>query len=313
MSGSKTMSNSKKMINFMGVRKVLGVMSICLVIASIILLATRGLNLGLDFTGGTNVVVESPADIDIAGARDTLEQAGFEDAVVQQYGSSRDLSIRVPPQDGIEADQVGQRVFQSLAGGIDGLQLKQVEFVGPQVGDELRDQSGLALLMALGLMLVYVWFRFTNKFGIATVAALLHDVIIVLGLFSLLRWPFDLTVLAAVLALIGYSLNDSIVVADRIRENFRNTRETDPHLIVNGAINETLTRTINTSFTTMLVLVALFFFGGEVMRAFSEALLVGIFVGTYSSIYVVANLLFTLGVSKDDFLIPEKEEIDEMP
>lgn len=313
MSGSKTMSNSKKMINFMGVRKVLGVMSICLVIASIILLATRGLNLGLDFTGGTNVVVESPADIDIAGARDTLEQAGFEDAVVQQYGSSRDLSIRVPPQDGIEADQVGQRVFQSLAGSIDGLQLKQVEFVGPQVGDELRDQSGLALLMALGLMLVYVWFRFTNKFGIATVAALLHDVIIVLGLFSLLRWPFDLTVLAAVLALIGYSLNDSIVVADRIRENFRNTRETDPHVIVNGAINETLTRTINTSFTTMLVLIALFFFGGEVMRAFSEALLVGIFVGTYSSIYVVANLLFTLGVSKEDFLIPEKEEIDEMP
>ncbi|MBM7332496.1 MAG: protein translocase subunit SecF [Alcanivorax sp.] len=307
------MSNSKKMINFMGVRKVLGVMSICLVIASIILLATRGLNLGLDFTGGTNVVVESPADIDIAGARDTLEQAGFEDAVVQQYGSSRDLSIRVPPQDGIEADQVGQRVFQSLAGSIDGLQLKQVEFVGPQVGDELRDQSGLALLMALGLMLVYVWFRFTNKFGIATVAALLHDVIIVLGLFSLLRWPFDLTVLAAVLALIGYSLNDSIVVADRIRENFRNTRETDPHVIVNGAINETLTRTINTSFTTMLVLIALFFFGGEVMRAFSEALLVGIFVGTYSSIYVVANLLFTLGVSKEDFLIPEKEEIDEMP
>tara|TARA_A100001391_G_scaffold203812_2_gene197198 strand:+ start:13687 stop:14610 length:924 start_codon:yes stop_codon:yes gene_type:complete len=307
------MSGSKKMINFMGARKVLGTMSICLVIGSIILLATRGLNLGLDFTGGTNVVVESSTDIDIAKARQTLEQAGFEDAVVQQYGSSRDLSIRVPPQEGIEADQVGQRVFQTLEGKVGELQLKQVEFVGPQVGDELRDQSGLALLMALGLMLVYVWFRFTNKFGIATVAALLHDVIIVLGLFSLLRWPFDLTVLAAVLALIGYSLNDSIVVADRIRENFRNTRETDPHVIVNGAINETLTRTINTSFTTMLVLVALFFFGGEVMRAFSEALLVGIFVGTYSSIYVVANLLFTLGVSKEDFLIPEKEEIDEMP
>ncbi|TMW10636.1 protein translocase subunit SecF [Alloalcanivorax gelatiniphagus] len=307
------MSGSKKMINFMGARKVLGIMSICLVIGSIILLATRGLNLGLDFTGGTNVVVESSTDIDIAKARQTLEQAGFEDAVVQQYGSSRDLSIRVPPQEGIEADQVGQRVFQTLEGKVGELQLKQVEFVGPQVGDELRDQSGLALLMALGLMLVYVWFRFTNKFGIATVAALLHDVIIVLGLFSLLRWPFDLTVLAAVLALIGYSLNDSIVVADRIRENFRNTRETDPHVIVNGAINETLTRTINTSFTTMLVLVALFFFGGEVMRAFSEALLVGIFVGTYSSIYVVANLLFTLGVSKEDFLIPEKEEIDEMP
>ncbi|MBF5055714.1 preprotein translocase subunit SecF [Alcanivorax sp. 521-1] len=297
----------------MGIRKVLGTLSICLVVASIVLLATRGLNLGLDFTGGTTVVVEAPADIDIAQVRQDLEEAGFSDAVVQQYGSARDISVRVAPQEGVEADQVGQNVYQTLSAGIDDLQLKQVEFVGPQVGDELRDQSGLAMLMALGLMLVYVWFRFSNKFGIATVAALLHDVIIVLGLFSLVRWPFDLTVLAAVLALIGYSLNDSIVVADRIRENFRNTRETDPHVIVNGAISETLSRTINTSFTTILVLVALFFFGGEVMRAFSEALLVGIFVGTYSSIYVVANLLFTLGVSKEDFLIPEKEEIDEMP
>ena len=307
------MPTPTKTINFMGIRKVLSTLSICLVVASIILLATRGLNLGLDFTGGTTVVVEAPADIDIAQVRQDLEEAGFSDAVVQQYGSARDISVRVAPQEGMEADQVGQNVYQTLSGGIDDLQLKQVEFVGPQVGDELRDQSGLAMLMALGLMLVYVWFRFSNKFGIATVAALLHDVIIVLGLFSLVRWPFDLTVLAAVLALIGYSLNDSIVVADRIRENFRNTRETDPHVIVNGAISETLSRTINTSFTTILVLVALFFFGGEVMRAFSEALLVGIFVGTYSSIYVVANLLFTLGVSKEDFLIPEKEEIDEMP
>ena len=307
------MPTPTKTINFMGIRKVLGTLSICLVVASIILLATRGLNLGLDFTGGTTVVVEAPADIDIAQVRQDLEEAGFSDAVVQQYGSARDISVRVAPQEGVEADQVGQNVYQTLSAGIDDLQLKQVEFVGPQVGDELRDQSGLAMLMALGLMLVYVWFRFSNKFGIATVAALLHDVIIVLGLFSLVRWPFDLTVLAAVLALIGYSLNDSIVVADRIRENFRNTRETDPHVIVNGAISETLSRTINTSFTTILVLVALFFFGGEVMRAFSEALLVGIFVGTYSSIYVVANLLFTLGVSKEDFLIPEKEEIDEMP
>lgn len=307
------MATPTKMINFMGIRKVLGTISIFLVVASIILLATRGLNLGLDFTGGTTVVVEAPTDIDIAQVRKDLEQAGFRDAVVQQYGSARDISVRVAPQEGMEADQVGHNVYRTLSSDIDNLKLKQVEFVGPQVGDELRDQSGLAMLMALGLMLVYVWFRFSNKFGIATVAALLHDVIIVLGLFSLVRWPFDLTVLAAVLALIGYSLNDSIVVADRIRENFRNTRETDPHVIVNGAISETLSRTINTSFTTMLVLVALFFFGGEVMRAFSEALLVGIFVGTYSSIYVVANLLFTLGVSKEDFLVPEKEEIDEMP
>jgi preprotein translocase subunit SecF len=213
----------------------------------------------------------------------------------------------------VEADQVGGMVFEAVNAEIDNLELLKVEFVGPQVGDELRDQSGLAMLMALGLMLVYVWFRFTNKFGVATVAALLHDVIIVLGLFSLLQWHFDLTVLAAILALIGYSLNDSIVVADRIRENFRNTRETDPEKIVNDAINEMLNRTINTSLTTALVLLALFFFGGEVMRSFSEALLVGIVVGTYSSIYVVANLIFTLNVTKEDFLVVEKEEIDEMP
>ncbi|MGB1202566.1 MAG: protein translocase subunit SecF, partial [Alloalcanivorax venustensis] len=234
-------------------------------------------------------------------------------AIVQQYGSAREVSIRVAPTEGVEADQVGGMVFEAVNAEIDNLELLKVEFVGPQVGDELRDQSGLAMLMALGLMLVYVWFRFTNKFGVATVAALLHDVIIVLGLFSLLQWHFDLTVLAAILALIGYSLNDSIVVADRIRENFRNTRETDPEKIVNDAINEMLNRTINTSLTTALVLLALFFFGGEVMRSFSEALLVGIVVGTYSSIYVVANLIFTLNVTKEDFLVVEKEEIDEMP
>ena len=217
-------------------------------------------------------------------------------------------------REGLDADHIHPiSVDPFNRNSIDNLELLKVEFVGPQVGDELRDQSGLAMLMALGLMLVYVWFRFTNKFGVATVAALLHDVIIVLGLFSLLQWHFDLTVLAAILALIGYSLNDSIVVADRIRENFRNTRETDPEKIVNDAINEMLNRTINTSLTTALVLLALFFFGGEVMRSFSEALLVGIVVGTYSSIYVVANLIFTLNVTKEDFLVVEKEEIDEMP
>ncbi|MEQ8259782.1 MAG: protein translocase subunit SecF [Alcanivorax sp.] len=302
-----------KHINFMAPRKVLGILSIALVVISIALLATRGLNLGLDFTGGTSVVVKSEQDLDLDQVRGAVAERGFSDAIVQQYGSAREVSIRVAPTEGVEADQVGGMVFEAVNAEISDLELLKVEFVGPQVGDELRDQSGLAMLMALGLMLVYVWFRFTNKFGIATVAALLHDVIIVLGLFSLLQWHFDLTVLAAILALIGYSLNDSIVVADRIRENFRNTRETDPGKIVNDSINEMLTRTINTSFTTALVLLALFFFGGEVMRSFSEALLVGIVVGTYSSIYVVANLIFTLNVTKEDFLVVEKEEIDEMP
>ncbi|AFT71938.1 Preprotein translocase SecF subunit [Alloalcanivorax dieselolei B5] len=300
-------------INFLGIRRLFAALSIILVLGSIGLLATQGLNLGMDFTGGTAVVAKGENEVIIDDVRSALEGTPFEEATVVRYGSPRDISIRVPTLNDMPADQVGPRLTEVVESKLPGLTVQQVEFVGPQVGDELRDESGLALLMALGLMLVYVWFRFTNKFGVATVVALLHDVIIVLGLFSLMRWTFDLTVLAAVLALIGYSLNDSIVVADRIRENFRDTRETDPEKIINGSLNETLSRTINTSFTTLLVLVALFFFGGEVMRAFSEALLVGIAVGTYSSIYVVTNMLFLMKVDKQDFIIPEKKEVDDMP
>lgn len=307
------MSKAPMNINFMAARKPLGILSLALVIISVALLLTRGLNLGLDFTGGTTVVVKSPVDVELSQAREDLAQAGFGDAVVQHYGSPKEVNIRVAPKDDADADKVGQNVFNVLKEHNADLELLKVEFVGPQVGDELRDESGTAMLLALGLMMVYVWFRFSNKFGVATVLALFHDVIIVLGLFSLVQWPFDLTVLAAVLALIGYSLNDSIVVADRIREDFRNSRQTDPVSIINGAVNQTLTRTINTSVTTLLVLVALYFFGGEVMRAFSEALLVGVAVGTYSSIYVVTNILFMMKVSKEDFMIPEPEEVDEMP
>ncbi|MEE3321699.1 MAG: protein translocase subunit SecF [Pseudomonadota bacterium] len=307
------MSKATMNINFMGARKPLGILSVLLVIASVVLLVTRGLNLGLDFTGGTTVVVKSPVDVELAQARSDLANAGFDDAVVQHYGSPKEVNVRVAPRDGADADEVGYDVFAALKLQNDQLELMKVEFVGPQVGDELRDESGTAMLLALGLMMIYVWFRFSNKFGVATVVALFHDVLIVLGLFSLVQWPFDLTVLAAVLALIGYSLNDSIVVADRIREDFRNSRQNDPDKIINSAVNATFSRTINTSLTTMLVLLALFFFGGEVMRAFSEALLVGVLVGTYSSIYVVSNILFMMNVSKEDFIIPEPEEIDEMP
>jgi len=307
------MSKAPMNINFMAARKPLGVLSLALVVISVALLLTRGLNLGLDFTGGTTVVVKSPVDVELSEVPADLADAGFGDAVVQHYGSPKEVNIRVAPRDGKDADQVGLNVVAVLKGHNPDLEKQKVEFVGPQVGDELRDESGTAMLLALGLMMVYVWFRFSNKFGVATVVALFHDVIIVLGLFSLVQWPFDLTVLAAVLALIGYSLNDSIVVADRIRENFLSSRETDPVAIINGAVNQTFTRTINTSVTTLLVLMALFFFGGEVMRAFSEALLVGVLVGTYSSIYVVSNVLFMMKVSKEDFMIPEPEEVDEMP
>ncbi len=307
------MSKATMNINFMGVRKPLGILSVLLVIASVVLLVTRGLNLGLDFTGGTTVVVKSPVDVELSQVRADLTAAGYGDAVAQHYGSPKEVNIRVAPKEGADADEVGHNVFAALKAHNGELELLKVEFVGPQVGDELRDESGTAMLLALGLMMLYVWFRFSNKFGVATVVALFHDVIIVLGIFSLVQWPFDLTVLAAVLALIGYSLNDSIVVADRIREDFRNSRKSDPEQIINDAVNATFSRTINTSLTTLLVLVALFFFGGEVMRSFSEALLVGIAVGTYSSIYVVSNILFMMNVSKEDFIIPEPEEIDEMP
>ena len=307
------MSKATMNINFMGVRKPLGILSVLLVIASVVLLVTRGLNLGLDFTGGTTVVVKSPVDVELSQVRADLTAAGFGDAVAQHYGSPKEVNIRVAPKEGADADEVGHNVFAALKAHNGELELLKVEFVGPQVGDELRDESGTAMLLALGLMMLYVLFRFSNKFGVATVVALFHDVIIVLGIFSLVQWPFDLTVLAAVLALIGYSLNDSIVVADRIREDFRNSRKSDPEQIINDAVNATFSRTINTSLTTLLVLVALFFFGGEVMRSFSEALLVGIAVGTYSSIYVVSNILFMMNVSKEDFIIPEPEEIDEMP
>lgn len=311
------MTQAETSFDFMAVRKALGIMSTVLVIASIVLLSVRGLNLGLDFTGGTLVEVGAPADIALPEVREALAREGFEEALVQYFGSSRDVMIRVPPindmDDATEAEEVGQTIFHLVGNTVPGLDLRRVEFVGPQVGDELRDQSGLAMLMALGLMMLYVWFRFSNKFGIATVTALFHDVIVILGCFALFQWNFDLTVLAAILAIIGYSLNDSIVVADRIRDDFRNSRLSDPKAIINDALNKTLSRTIITSLTTLLVVVSLFLFGGEVMRSFSEALMLGIVVGTYSSIYVATNVLMLLKVTKEDFMIPDREQLDEMP
>lgn len=307
------MINVTPNIPFMAARKPMALFSMALVIAAVVLLLLRGLNLGLDFTGGTTIVLKSPSDISLSEVRSQLDAAGFDDTTVQHYGSPSEVNIRVAPQDAIDADQVGLRVFDALKAIEPNIELMMVEFVGPQVGDELRDESGTAMLAALGMMLLYVWFRFSNKFGVATVVALFHDVLIVLGLFALTQWQFDLTVLAAILALIGYSLNDSIVVADRIRENFKGSRETDSSTIINEAINDTLSRTINTSLTTMLVLVALFIFGGEVMRSFSEALMAGVIIGTYSSIYVVSNVLLAMKVGVDDFIEPEQEELDEMP
>lgn len=300
-------------VDFLRIAKPLGILSVVLVLVSIFLLGTRGLNFGLDFTGGTVVEVGARQDISLSEVRGALAEGGYGDAVVQHFGSSRDVMVRIPPRETDEPDQAGLEVFELVGAVVPELELRRVEFVGPQVGDELRDQSGLAMLMALGLMLLYIWFRFTNKFGVATVAALLHDVVVVLGLFSLFQWSFDLTVLAAVLALIGYSLNDSIVVADHIRDDFRNSRMTDPVEIINQALNRTLSRTVITSLTTLLVLVALYVFGGETMRGFSMALMAGVVIGTYSSIYVASNVLMLMKVSKEDFMVPQQEELDEMP
>jgi len=287
--------------------------SLSLLALSIASLGFRGLNLGLDFSGGTLIEVSYEEAADLSEIRDLMFVNGFDDFQVVNFGSNTDVLIKVADKNG--SSQLGDTIFAFLEADDSDIELQRIEFVGPQIGSELRDQGGLGMLVALGMILLYVAFRFQYKFALGAVAALGHDVVIILGLFSLLNWDFDLTVLAALLAVIGYSLNDTIVVSDRIRENFRGERGFEPEEIVNRSINQTLSRTLITSFTTLLVLLALFFFGGEMIRGFSQALIIGVLVGTYSSIYVVANMLLGLSITQDDLAIPEPEgaEFDEMP
>ncbi|NMT64887.1 protein translocase subunit SecF [Marinobacter orientalis] len=294
----------RKPIDFMGARKIASVVSIALIVIAIALLAIRGLNFGLDFTGGTSVELEyqqAPALDDI---RETLESAGYEQFVVQNFGSDTTVLIRMAES---ENDQLAAEVMEVLSEEGAELELVSSEFVGSQVGDELKEDSGLGMLIALAVVLIYVGMRFQFKFGIASVVPLAHDVIIVLGVFSLFQWTFDLSVLAALLAVIGYSLNDTIVVADRIRENFRKMREGDSEHVINESIHQTISRTINTSGTTLVVLFALYFMGGEAINNFALALIIGVVVGTYSSIYVAANMLVALGVAREDLIVPPKE------
>ncbi len=302
-----------KVINFMGQRKLALAFSLVLLIVSIGSLATKQLNFGLDFTGGTLVEVHYSETIALDSVRNTLESEGYKNAVVVNFGSDRDLMIRLSQG---YSDTLGTEiiaVLQATAG--KPIELRRVEFIGPQVGAELREQGGLALLMALGLVMLYVTFRFQFKFSLSAVAALIHDVIITLGCFSVFGWDFDLTVMAALLAVIGYSLNDTIVVSDRIRENFRKIRKANSVELINISLTETLGRTLVTSFTTLLVLGALFVFGGEMIHGFAQALIVGVSIGTYSSIYIAANVLLMLGISKEDLVVPVKEgeELDELP
>ena len=298
---------------FMKFRKIAGIISITIFLVSILSLGLRGLSLGLDFSGGTllEITYEEPVSLELI--RNTLEKNGYPDSQVVNFGTNLDVLIKVADQDGNSS--IGENIFNILnEQGISG-ELKRVEFVGPQVGAELRDQGGLGMLIALFMILMYVAFRFQYKFGLGAVAALMHDVVIILGLFSIFAWDFDLTVLAALLAVIGYSLNDTIVVSDRIRENFRTERVLEPVDMVDLSLNQTLGRTIITSFTTLLVLFALFIFGGELIRGFSLALILGVLVGTYSSIYVVANMLLSMNLSQEDLAIPEPEgaDFDGMP
>ena len=303
-------------IDFMGKRKLWMGLSIALILISIISLATRGLNLGIDFSGGYLIEVGFPASADLEPIRQALVEDGFSDALVQHFGSSKDVLVRLAPREGANKADISDQILQSLQNTTEEtISMRRVEFVGPQVGEELREQGGMALLLALIGILIYISLRFQLKSAVGAVLALVHDVIITLGIFSMLRLEFDLTVLAAILAVIGYSLNDTVVVLDRIRENFRSSRKDNSESILNGAVNQTLSRTLMSSLTTLFVLFALFFFGGEAIRGFSTALIVGIFVGTYSSIYIAASMLMVMNVSREDFFVEIKEttEEDERP
>ena len=298
-------------IDFMGRRKLALSISLALIIVSIAAMFMRGLNLGIDFTGGTLVEIGYSESVELETVRKALSSVGFTDAIAQHFGTTKDVLIRLPV---VATDEdkalLSNRVLDALAS-TGAPKMRRVEFVGPQVGDELRDKGGLAMLYALIGILIYVTIRFEWRFSLGSVAALIHDVILVVGFFAITQVEFDLTVLAALLAVIGYSLNDTIVVFDRIRENFRLIRKTSSEVVINTSINQTLSRTLMTSVTTLLVLIALFLFGGKVIHAFSIALIAGVVVGTYSSIYIASSSLLTLNVSKEDLMLVEKETANE--
>ena len=298
----------KETVAFMSYRKVAMVFSILMMIAAITSLAVNKLNFGLDFTGGVKVEVGFEQAADLTKMRQVLDASGFDDAIVQLFGTSRDVVIRMGERPGVKAETLGDEILTVLKEGMGvNVDMRRIEFVGASVGDELTEQGGLAMLTALICILVYVAFRFEWRFALGSVFALFHDVLLTLGLFSILGIEFDLTVLAAILAVIGYSLNDTIVVSDRIRENFRKVRDGGPEEIINISLTQTLSRTFITSITTLLVLAALFFKGGALIHGFATALLFGVFVGTYSSIYVASSVALALGISKED-LIPEVVE-----
>ncbi len=304
-----TNENHTTNINFMGQRHMALALSAVLIFASFAGLWMKGLNFGIDFTGGTLIELSYPDPVELPELRTQLANSGFGKAVVQHFGSAEDVLIRIAPQDGLNSAQLSNQVMDALAEATeDEITLRRVEFVGPQVGDELTEDGALAVLYALFGVLIYVALRFEWRFSIGSVAALVHDVILTIGVFAWTGMQFDLTVLAAILAVIGYSLNDTIVVFDRVRENFRTMREGTPVEVTNVAVNQMLSRTIMTSLTTLVVLLALFFLGGEIIHGFATALIIGVVVGTYSSTYVASAVALLLGVSKEDLMKAPKEE-----
>lgn len=312
-----------KIYNFMAPSRAMIALSAVLLLVSVISLATRGIHLGLDFSGGTQIEVGYQQPVAVEQIRQQLVEAGFNSPTVVHFGAETDILLRlkeipVVAQEALQSDSaepdIGQRVVTALSVEGAAIELRRIDYVGPQIGEELREEGGLGMLVALAVVMLYVAVRFQFKFALGAVLALTHDVILTLGFFSLTQLEFDLTVLAALLAVIGYSLNDTIIVFDRVRENFRKLRKTEPVEVINESLSQTLWRTLNTSFTTLLVLLALFIFGGELIHNFAAALLFGILVGTYSSIYVAAKLLLLLNISREDLLQPvEGELVDDLP
>ena len=302
------MALTKSNIDFMGLRKPALILSGALMLLSLISLFTLKLNVGIDFTGGSIIEVGYQQAVELEPIRNALENEGFGDAIVQHFGSASEVLIRLVPDTDKDKAELSSEIITLLQSANDAeIDVRRVDFVGPQVGEELTEDGGLAVLYALIAILIYVAFRFEYRFSLGAVAALVHDVLITLGIFSVLQLDFDLSVLAAILAVIGYSLNDTIVVFDRVRENFRKIRKRTSLEIVNTSINQTISRTLMTSFTTLLVLLSLFFLGGEAIHAFSMALIIGVLVGTYSSIYVATTTALALGISRSDMLLPDKE------
>jgi preprotein translocase subunit SecF len=298
----------KLAIDFMGKRRYAMILSVVLLAVSVGALVSKGLNFGIDFTGGTLIEMGYPEAVELDGIRGALADGGFGSPKVQHFGSSRDVLVRIAPQTGKDSAELSENALNVLRQQNAAMEMRRVEFVGPQVGEELTEQGALAMIYALIGILIYIMVRFQWRFAPGAVVALVHDVLIIIGIFAFFQFDFDLTVLAALLAVIGYSLNDTIVVFDRIRENFRRMRKGTSVEVINTSINQTFSRTMMTSITTLLVLISLFVFGGEVIHTFSMALILGIVVGTYSSIYVASAVTLALGVTKADLMPAQVEE-----